>query len=103
MSSTTNEAQDSWDSRDRGNEGRTAFNQAVRAFAAGAQTSKRANLIEAIVHASRCVADDEAPIAADVSSVLTNLLARFASLYWGDLPDLVSYREARATLNELFF
>jgi len=103
MSSAANQAQDLWNSQDRDNEARTAFDQAVRAFAAGAQSNRRANLIEAIVHASRCVADDEAPIAADVSNVLTNLLDRFAVLYWGDLPDLVSYREARATLNELFF
>ena len=89
--------------QDFAEDARAAFNQAVRAFAAGAQSGRRANLIEAIIHTSHCITDDEAPIAADVSGALANLLDRFAVLYAGDLPQLASYREARATLNELFF
>jgi len=103
MSLAANKVQEPWSRNDGDSEARAAFNMAVRAFAVGAKTNRRANLIEEIVHISRCVADDEAPIAADVSTVLTNLLDKFALLYSGELPSLVSYREARVTLNELFF
>jgi len=103
MSSTASSSQFERDAPDHDSEARAAFDRAVRDFDAGASTSRRANLIEAIVYESRRVADDEAPIAADVSRVLSDLIDRFAALYSGDLPNHASYREARSTLNELFF
>jgi hypothetical protein len=88
----------------RSNPERTAFDRAVLAFGVRDPSSDRARLIEAIVHTSHLVHDDdETPIAEGVGSVFAKLIAEFALLYAGTPLSLATYREARDTLKDLFF
>ena len=87
-----------------GDDPREAFVKALRAYAACDSTARKARLVEAVIRTSRGIADDDGLLQRAERRILSEIKRRYWHFGTGEeTPDPTTYREARATLKELFF